>query len=257
MLVWFWIHRGPPLFAQEGTATILEMLCQEFQPQFKEESLVALLRQTVFHSTPKYERIIQDLPEIVCTCKLTNNTAIRSTVCTWHPYSIFPCSAIHAKKWGVLQPLQKQLDAPDANGHLLHVSTQELLDNFLTTLPGKTSQILATCFLHCIAFTNCVLSASSIHFAALTCNPTENMLKLNTYLDKLGYKCTIHGSLQVPPIQFWIYLCSYVRRHCHCDNDMNLLASKRAWTVDVRNNINKPVICLVSRSSSILCTRYY
>ena len=42
MLVWFWIHRGPPLFAQKATVMWPEVLHQESNP---------CLGRTSFHST--------------------------------------------------------------------------------------------------------------------------------------------------------------------------------------------------------------
>ena len=39
MLVWFWIHRGSPLFTEEGTVTLPEALHQEVQPLFREDIL--------------------------------------------------------------------------------------------------------------------------------------------------------------------------------------------------------------------------
>ena len=52
---------------------------------------------------------------------------------------------------------------------ILKLSIHELLGNLQNTSPGETSQMLVTCFLHCITFTNWVLSANSIHLTTLTC----------------------------------------------------------------------------------------
>ena len=75
------------------------------------------------------------------------------------------------------------------------------------TLPGDTSQMLVTCFLHWIVFTNWVLSANSIHFTALICksNRIYHHSKLIVNLHNYWYKYKL-----APPIQLGASLCGYI-----------------------------------------------